>query len=472
MHTAPKQLPELDHDLLLMMAGIERPDRWLQVALSVARNHREYAKAIEQQASRKFSGYQLEKVHREFEALHNEAGLARLFKESVDAQKAKNQTLSSEIKVDANKKQFFNTAPLAKTIIKIAEKMAVNTPVEECPPINTIAGDPELARLAVALHQAPQFRLWLVLLQMIRETNVNHLSRAGLKAALSKYKINVSERNLRRWLRRGHGIFWNVTDDYIYFAGYETVAKRLVEMALKHELTDLINTNRPGKRGMYIDVSGSLQQFEAHIYAAWLAHRENPTIARSTLSVLFNREARILRKWDKLAGIKVITNEAQFAPDHFPDVPEHAYMYEAAVGVGRSETRFRARMANTYHTPVIKQHGKRGQSRRVYYAVGKYLESVEPAGNCEQSEGSNALTGGLKPTSRRYFANAAKARSSAKHTGKRIRYIALRRDMYKRMVWDYAPDGVQRTTVGEELPLLTQKIFRPQRVYASSPSRR
>jgi hypothetical protein len=422
---------QLDSDLLLMLAGIDRADRWLQVALSVACNHPEYADALEKQAAIKFSGAELVRVLRQF----------------ADCQRA-------------------NNTRLAQNILKIAENVTHAAPVDECPPINKIAGDPELARLACALNQAPQFRLWLVLLQMVRNTNANRISRSDLEAVLPQYGITVSERNLRRWLHYGHGLFWNVTEKVVYFTGYEKVACRLVERAVQKNQPDLINTNRPGKRSMYIDVSGSLQQFEANVYAAWLAHRENPTIARSTLAALFNREPRMLRKWDVLAGVKIIANEAQFAPDYFEEVPEYGYMYQAGTGNGHSETRFRARMVNTYHAPSIRQHGKRGQSRRVFHAVGQYLESIEPTGNCEQGRGSNASTGGLKPTGRRYFADSTKARSSAKHKGDRQRYIVLGINRHKQMIWDYAPDGRQRTTRREELPIVTQRKFRSKHVYA------
>lgn len=425
-HTA-----ELDNDLLLMLAGIDRADRWLQVALPVARNHPEYTETLEKQADSKFSGAELAKVRQQFAA----------------TQRASN-------------------TPLAQNIRKIAETIVISAPVDERPQSNTIAGDPELARLAVGLNEAPQFRLWLVLLQMVRDTNINYVLRADLEAMLRKYGITVSERNLRRWLKHGHGLFWNVTEKRIYFAGYKTVSIRLVERAVHKKLPDLISTNRPGKRSMYFDVSGSLQQFEANVYAAWIAFRENPTIARSTLSALFNREPRILRQWDKSANIDVITNEAQFAPDYFAEVPEHGYMYQAALGNGRSETRFRARMVNSYHAPQIKQHGKRGQSRRVFHAVGKYLESIESTGKCEQGRGSNTSTGGLKPTGRRYFADSTKARRSAKHKGDRQRYIALGMNKNQQMVWDYTTDGRQRTTKCEELPIITQCKIRPHLVYA------
>ena len=418
-----------------MLAGIDRADRWLQVALPVARNHPEYAVAIKQQARSKFSGAELEKVRRQFESLPG------------DCQQA-------------------NCGVLVQNIRQITEGIISAVPVEDGLPINQIAVDPELARLAVGLNQAPQFRLWVVLLQIVRNTNKLRISRADLEATLTQYGIKVSERNLRRWLHRGHGLLWELTEKFVYFTGYETISCRLVEIAVKNNLPDLITTNQPGKRSMYIDVSGSLQQFEAHIYAAWLTYRENPTIARSTLSALFNREPRMLRKWDQAAGVEVITNQAQFAPDYFAEAPKHAYMYQAATGNGRSETHFRARMVNTYHAPSIRQHGKRGQSRRVYYAVKKYLESIEPTGNCEQGRGSNALTGGLKPTGRRYFESSAKARSNAKRNGDRQRYIALGMNKHQQIIWDYSSDGRQRTTAREELPIITQKKFRPKHVYA------
>jgi len=347
-----------------------------------------------------------------------------------------------------------------------SEQAEAAAPVEERPSITTIAVDPELARLAIGLKQAPQFRLWMVLLQMVRDTNRLRISRADLVAALPKYGIKVSERNLRRWLRQGHGLFWNVTDEFIYFISYEKVAHALVKMALEKNLPDLIETNQPGKRGMYIDVSGSLQRFEAHIYAAWLAYREVPAIARSTLSALFNREARILRQWDKLANIKVITNEVQFTSNHFADVPEHAYMYQAKIGNGKTETRFRARMSNTYRPPSIQEHLERGQSRRVFRTIREYLESIEPAGGCERGGGSDAPIGGLKPTGRRYFASLRRAKSHAKHKGDCERYVFLGQDKYGRHIWDYSPDGRQRTRTGEAVPLRKQRKFTPKAVYA------
>lgn len=425
------------------LAGLNA-DHWLPIAQRIADNHPEYIDALKQQAYSKYSGHEREKVLHKLDQSAAVPGLENLYKKLRSYQ------------------------PIAETIIGIAEKIAIAKPVEEPPQANKIAVDPELTRLAIGVKQSPQMRLWVVLLQIVRNTNQNRVLRADLTAALPSYGIDVSERNMRRWLYRGHGLFWNLTEKYIYFAGYETVAKRLVQLAVKLKLTDLIGTNRPGKRSMYIDVSGRLQQqFEANAYAAWLASRENPTIARSTLAALWNREPRMLREWEKLAHVETVTNEAQYHPAHNDDVPEHAYQYRAAIGQGHSETRFRARMVNTYHAPQIKQHSKRGQSRRVFRAIAEYLESFEPAGNCQQEMTSTDVkSGGLKPTGRRYFADSKKARGSAKHTGSRLRYTALGADDHNRFVWDYTPDGITRTTAGEELPLITQRKYTPKPVYA------
>lgn len=417
-------------------------DRWLPVAQRIADAHPEYIPALREQAYSKYSGFTLENVLYKLDQAAAMPGLEALY-----SKLKKPQTIESKL-------------------IEIAEQIANPVQVEECPQINEIAGDPELIRMAIGLKLSVQARLWLVVLQMVRNTNKNRVLRADLAAALPAYGVNVSERNLRRWMYRGHGLFWELTETHLYFKGYESVALRLVQMAIDHKLTDLISTNRPGKRYMHIDVSGSLQQFEAQAYAAWVDSRENPTIARSTLCALWNREPRILRKWEKLADVNPVRNEAQFHPAHNDDVPEHAYQYQATIGQGKTETRFRARMVNTYHAPAIKQHSKRGQSRRVFRAVSEYLASIEPAGLCQQGTGSDAFTGGLKPTGRRYFEDPTKARNSAKRTGSKPRYIALGADDYNRMVWDYTPDGRQRTTVGEELPLITQKHFTPKHVYA------
>ncbi|MBL8118771.1 MAG: hypothetical protein JNJ78_14660 [Anaerolineae bacterium] len=314
---------------------------------------------------------------------------------------------------------------------------------------HTIAIDPELARIALALKHANLFRVWAVLLQFARKTNRNSIPRALLAEKLADHGVNVSDRNLRRWLYRGHGLYWQITESTVYFAGQKLLSARLTAYVLEHGKSDLIKTNQPGRnRQMYISLAGSLAQFEAQVYAAWIASRNNPLIARSVLQMLFNRTARILRQWEASAGVTATSNEVQYHPQFNNSVPDHAIMYEADLGNGLTETRFRARTVNTYHAPVIKQHAKRGQGRRILRAVVEVLQSVEPAGNCGQGGSRRASTGGLKPTGRLYFDNITKARQSRKHSGERTRYIRLGAAFTKhpKGLWDFSPDGTQQYT--------------------------
>lgn len=356
--------------------------------------------------------------------------------------------------------------PFTARIAEAAQSIPLTVAtVEQRTQSTTIACDVELARLAVGLKQAPLFRLWMILLQKVRESNNGHVSRADLPALLKSYGVKFSERNLRRWLKKGQGLYWQVDSrtGRIHHTGYKLLSCRLVSYALEIGLPDLVSTNRPGQRRyMYIDVSGDHTiDFEANVYASWLASKNDPSIARDTVAALFNRDPRALRQWDKVAGVQPVANWAQYHSNFSNAVPQDTdgnLREDVVEYTAKSGTQWRAQMVNTYHTPAIKQHDKRGQSRRVARVVRDLLESIEPAGIYGQGEAESSVSsGGLNPTGRLYFSDHKRARASAKHNGEKPRFIPLGASRGT-TVWDYSPDGILHT----ELKKLQPPIRMPQ----------
>ena len=233
--------------------------------------------------------------------------------------------------------------------------------------------DPELGRLCVALHRAPELRLWVILRALVRdEGGSGWIERQALVEALTTHHIRCSARHLRRLLANGEGIFWNVTRERVYMRSWGYVAAALVGQARAARI-GVIERNRPGAREMYVPVAGSLEQWEAQLYAAWLAYRNNPTISRSQISNLFGRNATILRRWEqtRLAGqVTVRHNFAQCpnAETFFEYIPHLATSFVAWVrwqGKPLRVARIRWQLANTYLVGRIKQHHRKGQAAKV-----------------------------------------------------------------------------------------------------------
>ncbi len=246
--------------------------------------------------------------------------------------------------------------------------------------------DPELGRLCVALHRAPELRLWVVIRQQVRdEGGSGWIERNCLVEVLKTHQVDCSARHLRRLLALGEGVFWNVTRERVYMRSWGYVATCLTQAALAAKV-GVIERNRPGVRQVYVPVGGSLEQWEAQLYAAWLSYRNNPTISRSQLSKLFGRDQTILRRWEQRRLVGQLTVRHNFAqcPDHerfFEHIPHYATNYVAWVrwqGKPRRVARIRWQLPNTYLVGTIKEHHKKGQAAKVRRRVNAETE-IMPA---------------------------------------------------------------------------------------------
>lgn len=307
--------------------------------------------------------------------------------------------------------------------------------------------DPELARIAVALHFAALLHLWVILRQMCRESRYNGFTRDAIRAAFTSYGVPFSERNLSRWLHRGHGLFWQLDPGakLVYPASPVTVALNLLRHCKRFNLHDLYITNYPGqRRDMFIDVSGNTRAFERHVYEAWMASRNNPTISRWTLERLWNRTAVSLRALEKGSHIQVVTNYA------FCDMEFSDYVPFDMEGERRADVKpvtidgrrcWQWQISNTYHAPTIRQHDKRGVSRRVYYTVK--IKYPEIQATSASDAGAESL-GSLNRSHKMFYDSREKARSNANQHGEMIRYALLGYDDGNRGLFEVTPDGGTR----------------------------
>ena len=272
--------------------------------------------------------------------------------------------------------------------------------------------EPEIGRICIGLHKASEYRLYVIARALTRsEDGSGKVAKEALRGALKRYGITYARRHLNRLLQTGKGVFWDVSRQHLYIRKYRYVSTQLAALA-----PALFTTNRPGVRDMYLSPVGTHEQWEAMLYAGWLAHREDPTLARATLESLFNRSQHTLRRWEQTRLASTLTirhNEVQCPHPLHEDgrysghIPAHSQPYVARVkfqGQWQDVVRIRWRTSNSYQISGIRQHPKRGQARKVRQAVNSTIE--QPA---SQSEGGPLVL-------KRYFDNARHLKDyTAKH---------------------------------------------------------
>ena len=165
-------------------------------------------------------------------------------------------------------------------------------------------------RLAISLSCAAEFRLWIVGRDITRCANGSGIiSKKALKARLKALGVSYTPRHFNRLLAHGARLFWHRTAHTIYLRSIINVARDLVQASPIHD-------NFPGVRDVYLDVSGTLEEWEAMLYAGWIAHRSyssDITIARETQAVLFNRHENTIRRWEQTHLAEVISKHINYA---------------------------------------------------------------------------------------------------------------------------------------------------------------
>lgn len=321
-------------------------------------------------------------------------------------------------------------------------------PVEAAPPPvegDYIRLDPDLGRLAIGLNRGAELRLWAIARQ---RSTAQHGGRGWVTVeelrALSDEARPYSKRHLRRLLAGGHGVFWQYSGWRVYLAGVQKLAGALAQQAQAVNPA-LIATNIPGRmKDVYLPAGGTHEQWQALIYAGWLAAKNAPALSRATLQKLFNRTAETLARWERarLAGlVEVIPGYAQVDARDTLDpesgaqavyVPEGAKAYAGPDGA----VYLRWQIANTYSS-TIKQHNHKGQQRKVRTAV---------FAACNQPP--DVMAGGPPVKARRYFENRkALQRAIRRHGSSSPRLYFLGQDWRGRHIWEPTTTGYTRTAI-------------------------
>lgn len=266
---------------------------------------------------------------------------------------------------------------------------AVSTPVTPRASSLKLRVEPEIGRLTVALHMAAVYRMWIVGRDLTRRaTGSGKITKHDLLTEFDELGIVYTRRHFNRLLKQGAGLFWTVYQESIYLHSLPRVAKAVLgEAENRYIATD---TNLPGVRDVYLDVSGSLEAWEARLYAGWIAYRgytHDITISREAISRLFGRTQETVRHWESTRLQGVIQKQFNFAqcPDterYFDYIPDHAQAYVTRIvhkGAVKDVVRLFWQLPNTYHA-LIEIHSHKGQAAKVRQAVKSESPASEKRG--------------------------------------------------------------------------------------------
>lgn len=315
---------------------------------------------------------------------------------------------------------------------------------------STFRADPELTRLAIALNDASLMRLWIISRDVTRRSKGSgKVAKSALRAVLRRLNIAYSKSHFYRLLNAGNGFYWDISGSFLYIKSYQRVATRLSLLAEQKD-PYLVATNRPGVADVYVNVLGTLEQFEANCYSSWLYYRDHPQISREQLSILFSRTAETIRRWEEKRLAQTVTKRSNYAQcgnvnDYPYPIPIYANAYVAKVGKQRV-MRLRWQLPNTYFTRGIKQHRHRGQSSKVRRFVNHELQ--QPA---------NLWRGGLLRC-KLYFDSSSRLKSYLeKHGG--VGYLWLDENRHGHGVFEVTTSGITETHAHERDSFPAERDF-------------
>ena len=318
--------------------------------------------------------------------------------------------------------------------------------------ILTIRVDPELARISIGLNLASQFRLWAIARHLNREKDGSgKVTKTQFKATLKDFGIHYTRQHLRRLIKSGLNLFWNEDRHNLYLRSWKYVACELTQIAI--DTNRKLLSNKAGVKEVLLSPLGSLEQWEATLYAGWIYHRDYPIIARDTLEALFNRSPESLRRWEQTRLQKTITIQKNYAQCAFMDTvdkinPERLNSYVAKTSEGL-KLRLIWQLPNTYKTKGIKEHHYKGQSKRVRKAVNEQLQ--QPA---------NKRRGGL-PVAKLYF-DSAKSLKSLLEKQAGAFYLWRGSNRHQHGIYEATETGIWETQVNERVQFGTERRIKAE----------
>lgn len=249
------------------------------------------------------------------------------------------------------------------------------------PDRSTVKVDAETGRLAIATSNAP-----LLLLHAINIRNGSKIAYKAFWRAAAEHGITYGSKQRKRLLEQGRGIFWDI--DYLKRVIYlRRPEAALVEQARAINPA-LVASNLPGmKRAVHVPITSNLEEWQALLYAGWIASKRITKITRDRQALLFGRTKQTIRRWEReyLTGILKTTHTlAQQKLDNSEDInpPEHHYTYTVRAmtpSTPQIEKRIAWRLPNTY-TSKLRLHASNGQRRRI---LARSKMALQPAHSCE-----------------------------------------------------------------------------------------
>ncbi len=243
--------------------------------------------------------------------------------------------------------------------------------------------DAEAGRIAKVVGQFGVFRAWAY--AHASDNGDGWIERQTVERVWDETGIARSKRHRRRLIKEGiEWGYWTYDDrtGRVYLSGQLRVAKGLVKSAIEQGYSHIIETNKPGRRRIHVDLSGSLQEASARLYAAWMATKdqehEGVTISRDMLCALWDVSIPTLLKWEEIVDIRKQANYAQQNETSIDKVPAHAYLT-----LNRDGSHSAAwRLPNTYTVKdqSIQQHPRTGKSKKIRKAVQREIVQAERRG--------------------------------------------------------------------------------------------
>ena len=129
--------------------------------------------------------------------------------------------------------------------------------------------DPEAGRIARLIGQFGVYRAWVF--AHSTDDGDGWVERKQLEDLWQTVGVAKSKRQARRIIQQGiNQQYWtqDKATKRIYLFGQVKVTTRLVEEALDAGFHHLIETNKPGKRRVQVNLAGTLQEASAHLYAS------------------------------------------------------------------------------------------------------------------------------------------------------------------------------------------------------------
>ncbi|MGB7340272.1 MAG: hypothetical protein WBC91_15345, partial [Phototrophicaceae bacterium] len=262
-------------------------------------------------------------------------------------------------------------------------QFAEDVPITQQPAVlvpDDILVDAEAGRIARLIGQFGVYRAWVFAHSI--DDGDGWVERKQLEDLWQTVGVAKSKRQARRIIQQGiQGGYWTQDKNTkrIYLFGQVKVTSKLVETALDSGYHHLIETNKPGKRRVQVNLSGTVQEASANLYAAWLVAKDpeckGTTISRDILCDLWQVSVPTLLSWEEIAKIGKQANFAQSNDTSLENVPAHAYLTLNRDGTTASAWR----LPNTYfvHNKAIQQHSHTGKATHIKQAVRSEIALAE-----------------------------------------------------------------------------------------------